>query len=214
VHKIRDTIISSKQGNRAFIDWKIELENLNTILTTSSPTHTLTEDGLKVQLEANLNSELKINLLNEPTLSSKLDAWSTEVKERDERVKAKNARTQRIIDASHAARAAKRGEKKDLLSRLSDVPQTRTKSSAGTSGNTPRCYLPKLQDKKKKLLNDHDGCTRCHRFYTDHRAKECEMTANNTWPDAETYVPLTLEMTLAFKPRAGPSLSHLHAAGM
>jgi hypothetical protein len=65
----------SKQGNRAFIDWKIELENLNAILTTSSPTHALTEDGLKVQLEANLNSELKINLLNELTLSSKLDAW-------------------------------------------------------------------------------------------------------------------------------------------
>jgi hypothetical protein len=32
-HKIRDTIISSKQGDCAFIDWKIELENLNMILT-------------------------------------------------------------------------------------------------------------------------------------------------------------------------------------
>jgi hypothetical protein len=211
-HKIRDTIISSKQGNRAFIDWKIELENLNAILTTSSPAHALTEDGLKVQLEANLNCELKINLLNEPTLSSKLDAWSTEVKERDERVKAENARTQRIIDASHAARAAKRGEKKDLLSRLSDAPQTRAKSSAGVSGNTTRRYLPKLQDKEKKLLNEHEGCTRCRRFYTDHRAKECEMTTNNTWPDAETYVPLTLEMALAAKPRSGPSSSRLPAA--
>ena len=210
-HKIRDTIISSNQGNRAFIDWKIEPENLNTILTTSSPTHALTEDGLKVQLEANLNSELKINLLNEPTLSSKLDAWSTEVKERDDRVKAENARTQRIIDASHAARAAKRGEKRDLLSRLSDAPSTRAKPSAGTSGNTPRHYLPKLQEKKKKLLNKHGHC---QKFYTDHRAKDCEMTVNNTWPDAETYVPLTLEMALASKPRAGASSSRLPAAAV
>jgi hypothetical protein len=31
-HKIRDTIISSKQGSRMFIDWKIEIENLNAIL--------------------------------------------------------------------------------------------------------------------------------------------------------------------------------------
>ena len=87
VHKIRDTIISSKQGSHTFIDWKIEIENLNAILTTSSPTHALTEDGLKIQLEANLNFELKTNLLNEPTLSNKLDAWSTEVKERNDRVK-------------------------------------------------------------------------------------------------------------------------------
>ena len=41
-HKIRDTIISSKQGDRPFIDWKIEMENLNAILTTSSKTHALT----------------------------------------------------------------------------------------------------------------------------------------------------------------------------
>ena len=73
-HKIRDTIISSKQGDRPFIDWKIKIENLNAILTTSSPTHALTEAGLKIQLEANLNSKLKINLLNEPALFDKLDA--------------------------------------------------------------------------------------------------------------------------------------------
>ena len=145
-HKIRDTIISSKQGNRAFIDWKIELENLNAILTTTSPTHALTNDGLKVQLEANLNSDLKTNLLNEPTLSDKLEAWSIEVKERDERVKAENARTLRIIDASNAARAAKRGEKKDLLSRLSDPSHTKT-ANVGTGGETTRRYLPKLQEK-------------------------------------------------------------------
>ena len=78
-HKIRDTTISSKQGDRLFIDWKIELENLNAILTTSSPSHALSENGLKVQLEANLNTELKTNLLNEPTLFDTLEGWSTEV---------------------------------------------------------------------------------------------------------------------------------------
>jgi hypothetical protein len=33
------------------------------------------------------------------------------------------------------------------------------------------------------------------------------MTTNNTWPDAETYMPLTLEMALAAKPRTGASSS-------
>ena len=67
------------------------MENLNAILTTFSPTHALTEDGLKIQLEANLNAELKINLINKPGLSTKLGAWSTEVKEWDDWVRAENA---------------------------------------------------------------------------------------------------------------------------
>ena len=193
-HKIRDTIISSKQGSWAFIDWKIEIENLNAILTTSSPAHTFTKSRLKIQLEAN-----KTNLLNELCLSNKLDVWSTEVKERDDRVRAENARTQCLIDANNAARAARRGEKKDLLSRLTDPPRQRS-NNVGTSSETPQCFLPKLQDKEKRLLNEHDGCTHCCKFYTGHRAKDCKMTANNTWPDTETYVPLTLEMALAAKP--------------
>ena len=115
-HKLQNTIISSKQGSHTVIDWKIEIKNLNAILITSSPTHALTADGLKIQLKANLNAELKTNILNEPTLSNKLDTWSTEVKERNDRVRAENARTQRLIDASNATRAARQGEKKDLLS--------------------------------------------------------------------------------------------------
>ena len=212
-HKIRDTIISSKQGDRVFIDWKIEVENLNAILTTSSPTHALGSDALKVQLEANLNEELKLNLLNEPTVSSKLDAWSTEVKERDDRVRAENARTQRLIDASNAARAARRGEKKDLLSRLTDPPRSKN-AHVGTSNETTRRYLPKLQEKEKRLLNEHEGCTRCRKFYVGHRAKDCQMTANNTWLDAETYTTLTLEMALASKTQSSASSSRLPAAAV
>ena len=215
-HKIRDTIISSKQGDRPFIDWKIEVENLNAILTTSSPTHALGDDALKVQLEANLNDELKLNLLNEPTLTDKLSVWAVEVKERDDRIKAENARTQRIIDANNAARAARRGERKDLLSRLTDPPQGRNKptTGTGTAGEAVRRYLPKLQEKEKRLLNEHEGCTRCRKFYTGHHAKDCQMTANNTWPDAETYTTLTLEMALAAKPQAAASSSRLPAAAV
>ena len=32
-HNILETILSSSQGNCIFIDWKIEIENLNAILT-------------------------------------------------------------------------------------------------------------------------------------------------------------------------------------
>ena len=113
------------------------------------------------------------------------------MKERDDRVRAENARTQRLIDASNAARAARRGEKKDLLSRLTDPPRPKP-SHAGTS----------------------DGCTRCRKFYAGHRTKDCPMTATNTWPDAETYTTLTLEKALAAKPLSGTSVTRLPAAAV
>jgi hypothetical protein len=82
-HDILETILSSKQGNQVFIDWKIEMENLNTILTTSSSKHALTKEPLKVQLQSNLHPDLRHNLNNEPTISTNLAAWSIEVKECD-----------------------------------------------------------------------------------------------------------------------------------
>ena len=36
-HDILETILSSSQGNHVCIDWKIEMENLNTIFATSGP---------------------------------------------------------------------------------------------------------------------------------------------------------------------------------
>lgn len=199
-HRIRDEIISSRQGNKLFIDWKIEIENLNAILTTSAATHALSTANLKVQLEANLNPELKLSLLNEPALGVTLDTWSIEVKERDDRIKAEDARTQRIIDANSSARTAKRNEKKDLLSRISDSPRSKGNTSASTGSTAARKFLPKLLDTEKRLLDEHNGCTRCRTFYSGHRSMDCPMRITNTWPDADTYIPLTLTSALAAKP--------------
>lgn len=44
-HDILETILSSTQGDRVFIDWKIELENLNAILATSALSKVLTKDS-------------------------------------------------------------------------------------------------------------------------------------------------------------------------
>jgi hypothetical protein len=53
-HDILETILSLSQGTQVFMDWKIEVENLNAILTTSAPTKALTKAQLKVQLQSNL----------------------------------------------------------------------------------------------------------------------------------------------------------------
>ena len=65
-HDILETILSSSQGSRIFINWKIEIENLNVILATSAPTRALTKDQLKVQLQSNLHPDLRLNLSLEP----------------------------------------------------------------------------------------------------------------------------------------------------
>lgn len=105
-HQIQETILSSKQKDHVFIDWKIEVENLNAILATSAPSYALTKGLLKNQLHANLNSELRLNLNNNPPISTDLADWSVEVKERDDQMRAEDARTQWMIDANAAVRSA------------------------------------------------------------------------------------------------------------
>ncbi|KAF8977605.1 hypothetical protein BDQ17DRAFT_1426578 [Cyathus striatus] len=38
---LHNEILSSHQGSKYFMNWKIELENLNAVLITTSPAHTL-----------------------------------------------------------------------------------------------------------------------------------------------------------------------------
>ena len=115
-HDILEKILSSSQGNQVFIDWKIELENLNAILATSIPTKALTKAELKTQLQSNLHPDLRLNISLEPVLATKLAPWALEVKERDDHMQAEDTCTQKLIDASATACATCCGEKKELLS--------------------------------------------------------------------------------------------------
>ncbi|KIJ35861.1 hypothetical protein M422DRAFT_261815 [Sphaerobolus stellatus SS14] len=199
--KLRDEILSTKQGSRPFMDWKIDMENMNAILTTSSPINALTSSALKNQLEANVNDDLKSSFAGEPVLAtSDLQTWAFEVEEWDMRIREEAARMQRLIDTNNAVRSARRGERRTLISRITD-PVITTPTSTNNNNATPRTYLPKLTDTEKSLLNEHQGCPRCHRFYVDHRAANCPMKTNNVWPDATTYTTLTAADALAAKPR-------------
>ncbi|KIJ51954.1 hypothetical protein M422DRAFT_243526 [Sphaerobolus stellatus SS14] len=109
--KLRDQVLSSQQGNQAFMDWKIEVENLNAILLTSAPVHTLKPDALKNQIKVNLNMELKLNLHNEPVLATDdLQAWSFEVDEQDQRIRTETEHMQRLIEINNQNQSAKRTE--------------------------------------------------------------------------------------------------------
>jgi len=61
-------------------------------------------------------------------------------------------------------------------------------------GRPRRC--PPLTENERTLLSEHRGCTRCRKFYVNHRRDICE-----DWPDAHTYKTLTHEDAMNAKPR-------------
>ncbi|TFK17546.1 hypothetical protein FA15DRAFT_710688 [Coprinopsis marcescibilis] len=113
----------------------------------------------------------------------------------------------KLIDLNNVHRTANAAARRTTLaSRLSPPLPSNNGGSRRTTYVTasqpaPNTYLPRLTDGKKKLLNEHEGCTRCRTFYSGHQAVACPMKEADTWPEASTYKTLTLEMVLAAKPR-------------
>ncbi|KAF9004210.1 hypothetical protein BDQ17DRAFT_1304961 [Cyathus striatus] len=214
--KVRNQILSSTQGTKRFMNWKIELENLNAILTTTSPTHALDKStALKAHLEANMNADLQFSIEEEELLSTGTDftEWALEVSDRDDRLHGERIRTQRLIDQSQSVWSVKRAEKKDLLSRISDDNPVKNPSNRSTSNVTAdKKFLPKLTDNEKKLLNEHEGCARCRTFYAGHWSDTCPMKKTNTWPDIDSYIPLTETMAKAAVPRLTAGAAQMAAA--
>ena len=119
------------------MDWKIEVENLNAILTTFTPVKALTKDQLKVQLQSILHPDLRLSLSLEPVLATNLAAWSFEVKEHDDRMRAENAHTQKLINASSATHALCQSKKKDILSQTSKPPAPAEQKMLKRNGSLP-----------------------------------------------------------------------------
>ena len=201
-HTLHEEILNSQQRDHPFIDWKIEVENLNAILTTLVPTRALSTPGIKDQLEAELHLDLHLSLTNEPILTTSLAPWSIKVKERDDCLKFKEMRTQHIFECNSTSISATHFVKKSLASHLMDPPTSNPNSPhnspapAAASSSTTTCSatLPKLTEVERTLLNEYIGCTCWWTFHAGHRSSNCPMTATNTWPNAATYKLLTLPM--------------------
>jgi hypothetical protein len=65
-------------------------------------------------------------------------------------------------------------------------PSNTTGQSNGV-GSTPFAHLPKLTESEIVLLNQHDGCCKCRRFYVGHKYDRCP----NGFPSGENYKHLT-----------------------
>ncbi|KAG6860062.1 hypothetical protein C0995_016341, partial [Termitomyces sp. Mi166 len=211
--KVRDTILSSYQEGASFADWVVVVQNLNACLKNTSSEHTLTDLALKAHFKSHMHLDLRRKVDARRLKLPELADWIAEVTELDEELAEDRAQTQAMIDASNVEQSSKR---KPLVERISEPPSHASSAFPMTSGaNTPRLKLMKLTDKEKKLLSEHQGCTRCRTFYCDHARNPdaCPIKVMNTWPDPKTTTKLTLAMALAEKPKNVAGLAYMKPAG-
>ncbi|KAF7340741.1 Transposon Ty3-G Gag-Pol polyprotein [Mycena sanguinolenta] len=183
--KMRRQVLGAKMAlGQNFADWAYDIQNVNAILSQAAPTFAVANPKLKNILDAGLTQTLQADLDTEPVLSTELNAWISEVKGRDDRLKFETGRMQELIDAQSAK--SSRG-KPSLADRLSSPkPSLASRlTSPPPKDNKPNC--PPLTDAEKVLLDLHDGCRCCRKFYIGHRTLNC----NGEFPDAATYHTLT-----------------------
>ena len=134
--------------------------------------------------------------------------WCDEVNERDQTLR--DEETHMELQISEARR-----ERRSLIQRMGIAPtgngtppqrntnnqgcDRQAENHTGTATSSHATQIPMLTDTKRTLLNNHEGCTRCRRFYAGHRSHDCPMTLNNTWPDPAKYKTLTPAMAEAAK---------------
>jgi len=193
-HRVQEQILSSRQGEKEFSKWRYEIQNLNSVLTMSANVTPLDSRALRAQLTANLSSDLQLYLATEP-LDDELtfDEWAAEVTERDEKLRQEKARNAR------AARSAFNEWSAGVTKQTTTTKKTLAERLEPTTSNTTKKFLPKLTDADKDLLEAHSGCRRCRTFYAGHTTDTCPMKATNSWPDVNTYVPITAAMAAAAK---------------
>ncbi|KAG5725083.1 hypothetical protein E4T56_gene10298 [Termitomyces sp. T112] len=204
--KVRDTILGSYQEGASFADWVVVVQNLTARLKNTNSEHTLTDQSLKAHFESHMHPDLRRKVDVKRFRFPELADWVAEVTELDEELAEDRAQTQAIINASNA----EKGKCKPLAERISE-PRASSASPTTSGTNTPRLKLAKLTDNKKRLLAEHQGCTRCRTFYCDHARKPdaCPMKTTNTWPNPKTTKTLTPAMALAAKPKQVAGLAYL-----
>ncbi|KAG1823747.1 uncharacterized protein BJ212DRAFT_1476620 [Suillus subaureus] len=179
--KLCRRVLGLCQGNCAFYEWALELQNQNALLYGNA-TH-LSNAQLRNQLEANICNKLTIPVLRAKLADDlTLKKWIEEVKHLDDKCL------------------------EDLTSQRKIMEDLYKSSKRTTSSNKPpssRTYNPSssrlgtLSEAEWTLLMKHKGCFKCQKFYVSHQSKECTDGA----PEASSYKTLTEADAIAAKPK-------------
>ncbi|KIL57455.1 hypothetical protein M378DRAFT_16239 [Amanita muscaria Koide BX008] len=187
----REMMMSKYMLDLDFQNWADNIVGLNCILTVMDQHYD--DKGLLELLRANLENDLNNSIKN----------WVEDVHRLADTERCHLKRAQANWD-DWQQRSAKRPA---IIASSLDRPRpflntTNSFSNATNSISTPSAAsvsgrVPTLTGEKKSLLDRHQGCRRCRKFYTCHRTSD----AICDFPDVKTYKPLTEAMALATKRR-------------
>ncbi|KIK26115.1 hypothetical protein PISMIDRAFT_56294, partial [Pisolithus microcarpus 441] len=171
---VRQKMLSSTQGTKAFHLWAVEIESLNVLLHGSESY--LSEVHLCFHLESHMNTDLAAEYCT--TLLSKetdFHAWLDMV---------------RLLDEKHVRDAAKIEAALCALNRKLFQPSwvANTNTAAKADGK-PRTRIPPLTVEECQLLKDNSGCFKCHHFFQTHTTLTCP----NDFPEPKGYKTLTVK---------------------
>ncbi|TFY77464.1 hypothetical protein EWM64_g6549 [Hericium alpestre] len=186
--RLSNALLNACQGSTPFAAWQLDMQMWNALLVNTSA-H-LSDDALRRKLESGVHEDVATVLHRKDYSTLSFQDWLDKVT---------------VIDEEHIALADRVAIEAAILQRraeLSRLPPLLSASRAANSGTsqassqvtsqgmaTKPCTVPlaKLSDTEHKLLLDHEGCLKCHRFYVTHPSLDCP----NGFPDPVTYKTLT-----------------------
>jgi len=187
------TLASSQTS---FWNWSQQLLKLNCLLHGTASV--FDDAALHNHLEAHLDKELCAHLKHNETCKDKvLKTWIASMCLIDEARAVETKRHCELIEEMLDHQAKCQNTKTDTLHSPSHCGNSSQLTSVSSNSTTTSSFvkLPPLTDTECTLLNEHDGCTKCCHFYTDHHSQNCP----NSFPLGKGYKMLTTADVLAAK---------------
>lgn len=188
---LQSEILSTTQGKKPFDDWQNSLGAQNSLLVNSA-SH-IPEQQIRNHLNANMNPDTKLECdENKVHDEAVFTTWIEKVNVIDaKRLRTAEKQTRLVEDAMKRSKA--------ILTGPSARGNKQTFSSTKSPTSSSDGIFAKLLDAERALLNAHEGCTKCRRFYVNHRARDCP----NDFPAPSSYKTLTESMAVAAKRSKG-----------
>ena len=165
-----------------FEEWASAIQSLNVSLHGTA-SH-LDDDHICLQLEAGLDEDLQ-NIACDAKAHEKLSLhpWIAKIKDLD---------NHQIIQQKCVAEAVEKAMKLNKKPFSSSSCYANTSSidlkTTNPSNSSSYDFPPKLTNKERCLLMEHEGCLKCHKFYVGHHASQC-----STVTSGKGYKPLTMQ---------------------
>ena len=169
-------------SNESFWAWSQNIIELNCLLRDT--TSLFDDTTLCNQLDAHLDDDLIDCVKHSDAKKEKtLKTWINTVHRLDETCISKNKRHHELIEETLTQHQSKR-QAMEVNALCNKTNGTNNNTSSATASSTSSYVpVPTLLDSKHTLLNEHDGCMKCRKFYVEHWSRNCP----NGFPQGKGY---------------------------